>query len=98
MVKNTPSLMGGSFAILVHNPAVLDFDNKVNYFNQRLHKNTQRIPSATLPVAVRRKYIFEDSFHHLGPARKSPEQIKYGKLAVRCEFRCLRETYRVRPF
>lgn len=86
MVKNTPSLMGGSFAILVHNPAVLDFDNKVNYFNQRLHKNTQRIPSATLPVAVRRKYIFEDSFHHLGPARKSPEQIKYGKLAVRCKF------------
>lgn len=85
MIKNNPSLMSGSFSILVHNPAVLDFDNKVNYFNQRLHKPNHRHLYQTLPVAVRRKYIFEDSFHHLGPARKTPQQIKYGKLAVRCK-------------
>lgn len=84
MIKNNPSLMSGSFSILVHNPAVLDFDNKVNYFNQRLHKPSHRHLYQTLSVAVRRKYIFEDSFHHLGPARKTPQQIKYGKLAVRC--------------
>ncbi|KAK0485978.1 hypothetical protein IW261DRAFT_1662959 [Armillaria novae-zelandiae] len=34
----TPSLMSGSFSLLVHNPRVLDFDNKRNYFSQQLHR------------------------------------------------------------
>lgn len=34
MVRNNPSLMSGSFSLLVNNPRVLDFDNKRNYFNQ----------------------------------------------------------------
>lgn len=32
MVRNNPALMSGSFAILVHNPKVLEFDNKRSYF------------------------------------------------------------------
>ena len=28
MVRNSPSLLSGSFSLLVHNPRVLDFDNK----------------------------------------------------------------------
>lgn len=32
MVRNNPSLMGGSFAVLVNNSKVLDFDNKRSYF------------------------------------------------------------------
>lgn len=32
MVRNNPTLMSGSFAILVHNPKVLEFDNKRSYF------------------------------------------------------------------
>lgn len=32
MVRNNPALMSGSFSILVHNPKVLEFDNKRSYF------------------------------------------------------------------
>ena len=32
MVRNNPGLMSGSFAILVHNKMVLEFDNKRSYF------------------------------------------------------------------
>jgi E3 ubiquitin-protein ligase HUWE1 len=32
MVKNNPSLLSGSFSILVHNPKVLEFENKRSYF------------------------------------------------------------------
>lgn len=85
MVKNTPSLMSGSFAILVHNPQVLDFENKRAYFTQRLHKRGQRDHYGTLQVNVRRQYVFEDSFQSLSPARRSADQIKYGKLSVRCQ-------------
>jgi len=83
MVRQNPSLMGGSFSILVHNPAVLEFENKRNYFNQALHKRTNRDHFGTLPVNVRRQYVFEDSFQSLNPARRTPEQLKYGKLSVR---------------
>ena len=38
MVRQNPALMSGSFALLVRNPKVLDFDNKRNYFSQQLHK------------------------------------------------------------
>ena len=32
MVKNNPSLLSGSFSILIHNPKVLEFENKRSYF------------------------------------------------------------------
>ncbi|KAH9935552.1 uncharacterized protein B0H18DRAFT_1082292 [Fomitopsis serialis] len=64
----------GSFSLLVHNPRVLDFDNKRNYFNQQLHRRPHsREHHGTLQLNVRRQRVFEDN----------GEQIKYGKLSVR---------------
>jgi E3 ubiquitin-protein ligase HUWE1 len=82
MVRNNPSLMSGSFSLLVHNPRVLDFDNKRNYFTQQLHRRPQsREHYSTLQLNVRRARVFEDSFQHL--QRKTGDQIKFGKLSVR---------------
>ncbi|TPX38198.1 hypothetical protein SmJEL517_g00226 [Synchytrium microbalum] len=81
MVRNNPSLMNGSFSLLIHNPNVLEFDNKRTYFNQQLHKRTARDHYGTLEINVRRPYVFDDSYHQL--QRHSGEEIKYGKLSVR---------------
>jgi len=82
MVRNNPSLMSGSFSLLVHNPRVLDFDNKRNYFTQQLHRRpASREHYSTLQLNVRRARVFEDSFQYL--QRKTGDQIKYGKLSVR---------------
>lgn len=42
LVRNAPSLISGSFGVLIRNSAVLDFDNKRNYFNQQLHRHGHR--------------------------------------------------------
>ncbi|RHZ80315.1 hypothetical protein Glove_137g73 [Diversispora epigaea] len=82
MVRNNPSLMSGSFSLLVHNPKILEFDNKRNYFNQQLHKRSPvRDHYGTLQLNVRRQYVFEDSFQNL--QRRTGDEIKYGKLSVR---------------
>lgn len=82
MVRNNPSLMSGSFSLLVNNPRVLDFDNKRNYFTQQLHRRPHvREHHGTLQLNVRRARVFEDSFQHL--QRKTGDQIKYGKLSIR---------------
>jgi E3 ubiquitin-protein ligase HUWE1 len=82
MVRNNPSLMSGSFSLLVNNARVLDFDNKRNYFNQQLHRRpASREHYSTLQLNVRRNRVFEDSFQYL--QRKTGEQIKHGKLSVR---------------
>jgi len=82
MVRNNPSLMSGSFSLLVSNSRVLDFDNKRNYFNQQLHRKPHmREQYGTLQLNVRRARVFEDSFLYL--QRKTGEQIKHGKLSVR---------------
>ena len=82
MVRNNPSLMSGSFALLVQNPRVLDFDNKRNYFYQQLRRRPHsREHHGTLQLNVRRARVFEDSYQYL--QRKTGEQIKYGKLSVR---------------
>ncbi|KAI0051234.1 hypothetical protein FA95DRAFT_1602906 [Auriscalpium vulgare] len=82
MVRNNPSLMSGSFSLLVHNPRVLDFDNKRNYFSQQLHRRPHaREHYGALQLNVRRQRVFEDSFHAM--QRKTGDQIKYGKLSVR---------------
>lgn len=81
MVRNNPSLMGGSFSLLVDNPKILEFDNKRTYFNQQLHKKTARESYGSLQVNVRRQYVFEDSYHQL--QGRSGEEIKYSKLNVR---------------
>jgi len=82
MVRNNPSLMSGSFSLLVQNPRVLDFDNKRNYFNQQLRRRPHsREHHGTLQLNVRRAHVFEDSFQHL--QRKTGDQIKYSKISVR---------------
>jgi E3 ubiquitin-protein ligase HUWE1 len=81
MVRNNPSLMSGSFSLLVRNPKMLEFDNKRNYFNQQLHKRTNRDHYPSLQLNVRRQYVFEDSYHQL--QGRSGDEIKYGKLTVR---------------
>lgn len=80
MVRQNPSLMSGSFALLVRNPKVLDFDNKKNYFTQQLHKG-RRDHYTPLSLSVRRQSVFEDSFRYF--SRKSGSEIKHGKLHVR---------------
>ncbi|KAK4700563.1 hypothetical protein P7C70_g5684, partial [Phenoliferia sp. Uapishka_3] len=83
MVRNNPSLLSGSFSVLVHNPNMLEFDNKRSYFFSRLHDRSQRQRQhyGTLQVNVRRQYVFEDSFQNL--QRRSGDEIKYGKLSVK---------------
>lgn len=82
MVRNNPTLMSGSFALLVRNPKMLEFDNKRNYFSQQLHKRTTpRDNFGMLQLNVRRQYVFEDSYHQL--QGRTGEEIKNGKLAVR---------------
>lgn len=83
MVRNNPKLMSGSFSLLVNNPKVLDFDNKRNYFNRRLHArnaNTREQPPP-LQLSVRRDQVFLDSFKSM--YFKSADEIKYAKLSIR---------------
>ncbi|KAJ3026294.1 UNVERIFIED_CONTAM: hypothetical protein HDU68_005895 [Siphonaria sp. JEL0065] len=81
MVRNNPSLMSGSFSLLVQNPKVLEFDNKRTYFSQQLHKKSAHVHYGSLPLNVRRAQVFEDSYHQLHG--RSGEEIKYGKLNIR---------------
>jgi E3 ubiquitin-protein ligase HUWE1 len=67
----------------VKNPKVLEFDNKRNYFNRRIHsRGTEtRHPHPPLQLSVRRDQVFLDSFKSL--YFKSAEEMKYGKLSIR---------------
>ncbi|KAK2058850.1 HECT-domain-containing protein [Colletotrichum caudatum] len=84
LVRNSPKLMSGTFALLVKNPKVLEFDNKRNYFNRSVHSrssNNQRPSFPALQLAVRREHVFHDSFKHL--YYKTGDEMKYGKLNIR---------------
>ncbi|GHJ84973.1 hypothetical protein NliqN6_1375 [Naganishia liquefaciens] len=82
MVRNNPSLMSGSFSLLVLNPRVLDFDNKRNWFSQQLRKKpASREVGGTIHLNVRRQDVFNDSYRVL--AGKSGEALKYSKLNVK---------------
>ncbi len=80
MVRQNPSLMSGSFSLMVKNPKALDFDNKRNYFTQQLHKG-RREHYSTLTMAIRRSHIFDDSYRFFSRYRGA--EIKHGKLNVR---------------
>ncbi|KAI1912667.1 E3 ubiquitin-protein ligase tom1 [Ophidiomyces ophidiicola] len=83
LVRQNPRLMSGTFSLLVKNPKVLEFDNKRNYFNRRIHSrgSEARHPHPPLQLSVRRDQVFLDSFKSL--YFKSAEEMKYGKLNVR---------------
>lgn len=82
MVRNNPKLMSGSFSLLVHNPKVLEFDNKRNYFNRRLHSRSgNRDPHPTLQLNVRRDQVFLDSYKSM--YYKTGDEVKYAKMSIR---------------
>jgi E3 ubiquitin-protein ligase HUWE1 len=86
LVRNNPKLMSGTFALLVKNPKVLEFDNKRNYFNRSVHSRSGqphhgRPSFPTLNLSVRRDQVFHDSFKSL--YFKSGDEMKFGKLNIR---------------
>ncbi|KAF2847186.1 hypothetical protein T440DRAFT_214556 [Plenodomus tracheiphilus IPT5] len=82
LVRQNPKLMSGTFSLLVKNSKVLEFDNKRNYFNRKLHsRGGDRQPHPPLQLSVRRDQVFLDSFKSL--YFKSPDEMKYGKLSIR---------------
>lgn len=85
LVRHSPKLMSGTFALLVRNPKVLEFDNKRNYFNRTVHSRAghgQARPSyPPLQLSVRRESVYRDSFSTL--YFKSGDEIKFGKLNIR---------------
>ncbi|KAJ4983787.1 ubiquitin-protein ligase [Stagonosporopsis vannaccii] len=82
LVRQNPKLMSGTFSLLVKNSKVLEFDNKRNYFNRKLHsRGSDRQPHPPLQLSVRRDQVFLDSFKSL--YFKSAEEMKYGKLSIR---------------
>ncbi|RCI16673.1 hypothetical protein L249_2219 [Ophiocordyceps polyrhachis-furcata BCC 54312] len=85
LVRHNPKLMSGTFALLVKNPKVLDFDNKRNYFNRSVHsrsgQHNGRPSYPTLQLSVRRDHVFHDSFKSL--YFKSGDEMKFGKLNIR---------------
>lgn len=82
LVRQNPKLMSGTFSLLVKNSKVLEFDNKRNYFNRKLHsRGGDRQPHPPLQLSVRRDQVFLDSFKSL--YFKSADEMKYGKLSIR---------------
>jgi E3 ubiquitin-protein ligase HUWE1 len=82
LVRQNPKLMSGTFSLLVKNSKVLEFDNKRNYFNRKLHsRGPDRQAHAPLQLSVRRDQVFLDSFKSL--YFKSADEMKYGKLSIR---------------
>ncbi|QUC16386.1 uncharacterized protein UV8b_00627 [Ustilaginoidea virens] len=84
LVRHNPKLMSGTFALLVKNPKVLEFDNKRNYFSRSVHTRSSpnsRPSYAPLQLSVRRDHVFHDSFRSL--YYKSGDEMKFGKLNIR---------------
>lgn len=84
LVRNNPKLMSGTFALLVKNPKVLEFDNKRNYFNRSVHSRNNHGSRPSYPplqLSVRRDHVFHDSFRSL--YFKSGDEMKFGKLNIR---------------
>lgn len=78
MVRTNPNLMLGPFGMLVRNPKVLEFDNKKNYFDRKLH--TDGDDETKMAFTVRRDQVFLDSFRSL--FFKSPSEFKTARLEV----------------
>lgn len=81
IVRSSPALLSGSFSLLIHNPRVLEFDNKRQWFFQKLKKKRAHVQGGQLSLTVRRQYVFQDSFDAL--RYSSGDEIKYGKIGVK---------------
>ncbi|EPX73305.1 HECT-type ubiquitin ligase E3 Ptr1 [Schizosaccharomyces octosporus yFS286] len=80
MVFTTPSLMSGSFSLLVKNPKVLEFENKRNYFSRQLHAEAAKEQYPPLNINVRRDQVFLDSYRALH--FKDADEVKFSKLNI----------------
>ncbi|KAG0656109.1 hypothetical protein C6P46_000428 [Rhodotorula mucilaginosa] len=76
MVRNNPLLMSGSFAVLVRNSSMLNFENKRSFFFSVSCTAQPHYP--TINLNVRRARVFEDLYHVF--LRETGDEIKYGKL------------------
>ena len=82
ILRSNPSLLSGSFSLLIRNSKVLEFENKRSWFLQKLKRKRGEGPVPTvIHLNVRRQYIFQDSFHALN--QRSGDEVKYGKLSVK---------------
>ena len=82
LIRSNPKLMNGHLSIMAKNSKVLEFDNKRNYFNRKVHdRREQRASHPSLQLHIRRDQVFLDSFKSL--YYKSGDEIKYGKLNIR---------------
>jgi E3 ubiquitin-protein ligase HUWE1 len=81
IVRNSPILMNGSFSLLIANPKVLEFDNKRNWFFLKLKRKRDALQYVSLPMNVRRQYVFQDSYSAL--LHRSGDEIKHGKINVK---------------
>ncbi|CAI5756548.1 unnamed protein product [Candida verbasci] len=79
MVRSNPNLMSGPFGMLVRNPRVLEFDNKKNYFDRKLHNDNKR-ENNKLSISIRRDQVFLDSYRSL--FFKSKDEFKNSKLEI----------------
>ncbi|KAI3404721.2 TOM1 [Candida oxycetoniae] len=78
MVRGNANLMSGPFGMLVKNPRVLEFDNKKNYFDRKLHADLKE--QTKLSIDVRREQVFLDSYRAL--FFKGKEEFKNAKLEI----------------
>lgn len=80
LVRQSPSLLSGSFSALVEGvPWSLDFDNKRHYLRQRLRALRGDLRYGIVRLHVRRSEVFMDSYHQL--RMRSSEEMR-GKLSV----------------
>eukprot|EP00392_Amoebophrya_sp_AT5.2_P009191 g9219.t1 len=89
-VKQSPSLLQKSLAPIVlliqldleyvrYCPYVLDFNNKRQFFRQRIKSGRDSYRYSTLRLNVRRSQVFMDSFHQL--RMRTAEEMK-GKVSI----------------
>ena len=80
LVRETPSLLSSSFAVVVsHAPWTLDFDNKRTFFTTKLRQLQDEHGPGQTKLSVRRSEVFMDSFHQL--RHRSASEMR-GKLSV----------------
>eukprot|EP01114_Cavostelium_apophysatum_P006773 TRINITY_DN1823_c0_g1_i4.p1 TRINITY_DN1823_c0_g1~~TRINITY_DN1823_c0_g1_i4.p1 ORF type:complete len:3344 (-),score=945.09 TRINITY_DN1823_c0_g1_i4:44-10075(-) len=81
LIKQNPSLLEDSFAILIStNPMLIDFENKRSFFRTKIQKlRNEAEYHGEVRLSVRRSQVFEDSFYQLRTRTK--EELK-GRLTV----------------
>ena len=66
MIKQNPTLLEESFAVLLKSPHLIDFENKRAYFKAQLQKGkSDRDYYGEIRLNIRRSKVMEDSFYQL---------------------------------